>query len=461
MNKILLTLLIFLLLQQANAQEVIFSKEQVQNDLDFLELQLQKFHPNLYVYSSKNEIDSSFQHLKNAIPDSLTKTQSYGIISSTCSIVKDGHYNIQPDKQTISAFYTISKLLPIDIYWDNENAYIIRNYSDADIKIGSKLLSINGIKTTKIRETILSGVLRDGNNDTYPNWILNNFLRAYYLFHFGASDYYEIRVENGIKESKLVKVNGMIHQELSNARETKHPEYFQNLKEEKGLGLKINKEKNTAILTIKSFENNLLKKNYNQNFRKTIRAYFKIIAEQEINNLIIDIRGNQGGEVTNGIFFLKHLLAEPFQAVQGLTKVNKRKYESPKNRTRAIKGAVDGYHSPFKPNYKGHLYLLVNGGSFSCSGIVSQVLKKTKRGVLIGTETGGSAYTLVGAPDKEITLPITQIQITIPTHQFILQEYEGKKKTGVIPDEIIWPTILDIIKNEDTELNHALQMIND
>lgn len=460
MKKKLLALLIFFLALQVNGQDFRFSKQQIQTDLNFLELQLLKFQPNLYVYSSKKEIDSSFQNLKNTIPDSLTKTQSYNLISSTCTIVKDGHYNVRPDKQAISELYTVSKLLPLDIYWIDENAYIIRNYSDLDIQIGSRILSIEGVKTTTIRETILNGVLRDGNNKTYPNWILNNYLRAYYLFHFGTSDDYEITFERDMKEPEVVRINGLTYQELNNFRKAKYPEYFQNLEEEKGLHLKINKDKNTAILTIKSFENKMLKKEYNQKFRKTIRTYFKTIEEQEIGNLIIDIRGNQGGEVTNGIFLLKHLMAESFQAVQGFTKVDKKQYDSPNKRNKSVRGGVDGFHKPFKTSYQGHLYLLVNGGSFSCSGIVSQVLKQTKRGVLIGAETGGSAYTVVGAPNKEIILPNTQIQITIPLRQFILQEYEGKKKTGVMPDKIITPTILDIINNKDTESNFTLEMIN-
>jgi len=155
-SKSLIIVLTFLSIQ-LNAQEVLFSKEQIQNDIIFLEQQLQKFHPNLYIYTSKEEVNRSFQQLKNSIPDGLSKTQSYTIISSTCSIIKDGHYIVQPDKQTLNQFYTTSKLLPLDIYWIEENAYIIRNYSDTDIERGSKVLSINGIEVNKLRKTILNG----------------------------------------------------------------------------------------------------------------------------------------------------------------------------------------------------------------------------------------------------------------------------------------------------------------
>ena len=451
--KTISTLIIILISLNSFGQEVKFSKKQIQDDLIFLELQLKKLHPNLYVYSSKSTIENSFSELRNSSPDSLDKTQCYNVVSFTSSIVKDGHYNVIPSQQTIDQFYKTSKLLPVDIFWTENNAYITRNYSGSKIEIGDQLLSINNIDISEIRETILSRVLRDGNNTTYPYWILNNFFRAYYSFCYGTSDNYEIV----LKEAKSANLGGLTHKEIIEARHAKYPEYSFSIKQEKGIDLKI--EKNAATLTIKSFENKLLKKTYNQKFRSSIKAYFKTIKEKEIENLIIDIRGNQGGEVTNGLFLLKYVMAEQFQAVQKFTKVDKRHYDSTTKRNKRAKGVVDGFHIPFKENYKGNLYLLVNGGSFSCSGIVSQVLKKTKRSVIIGTETGGSAYTVVGAPNKKITLPNSQIQITIPLREFILQEYEKKIKGGVMPDIIIEPVISEILNNQDTQYNCALKLI--
>lgn len=438
-------------------QEARFSKKEIQNDLIFLELQLKKHHPNLYVYTPKNQIDSSFMALREDIPDSTNKTQAYNIISYTSSFVKDGHYNVIPSQQTIVQFYKTSTLLPLDIYWTDGKAFITRNYSEMEVEEGSQLLSINNIEVNQIQETILNRVLRDGNNTTYPYWILNNFFRAYYNFCFGPSDNYKISLVGDTKKPQIILLKGLTHKELSEARKDKYPNYALSTEREKGIDLKV--EKNMATLTIKSFENKMLKESYNQKFKNSIRSHFLTIAKNPIEHLIIDIRGNQGGEVTNGIFLLKYLLAEPFQAVQGFTKVDKKNFESPAKRNKTTRGVVDGFHTPFKDNYTGNIYLLVNGGSFSCSGIFSQVLKKTKRAVIIGTETGGSAYTVVGAPNKEITLPNTQIQITIPLHQFILQEYKEKNKSGVMPDFNIEPVISDILCNQDTQYNLALKMI--
>lgn len=440
-------------------QKAVFSKEQVKNDIDFLEVNLLKSHPNLYVYSSKQEIERSFHHLKESIADSVSKHEAYRLISSVSSIVKDGHFVIEPDELTVKDFYSKAQLLPLDIYWINNDAYIIKNYTNENIEIGSKLISINGIRIETIQETILAGALRDGNNTTYPNWIINNFNRAYYWFYFGNSETYEIEISTGSELIEKKKIKGLTYTELRNSRKIKYPEYYKLLKEEKGIEFKIDSITKSALLSIKSFENSILKKTYHQNFKKSIKSAFKSIEQHRIKDLIIDLRGNQGGEVRNGIFLLKYLLKEPFQAVQSFTIVDKTKFDSDSSRNKVVRGIGNKYLKPFKNNYKGNLYLLINGGSFSCSGIFSWVIKKTKRGILIGNETGGSAYTLVGAPNINIVLPNTKIQITIPLLQYNLRNNEEETKTGVIPDVVINPPIYDIINGVDSEYNYVLELI--
>jgi len=440
-------------------QETNFSKEQVKSDIEFLELSLLEYHPNLFVYSSKQEIDSCFNELKESLSDNISKQEAYRLISTSSSIVKDGHFVIQPDEKTVKNFYSNAKLFPLDIYWINADAFILKNYTNENIGIGDKLLSINGLDVEKIRRTILDGALRDGYNTTYPNWILNNFNRAYYGFYIGNSEVYEIEInkESGLIEKKQIK--GLTYTEISNSRKINYPEYYKQLKEEKGIELKIDSVTKSALLTIKSFENSILKKTYHQNFKKSINSAFKTIDQQGISELIIDLRGNQGGEVRNGIFLLKYLLNESFQAVQSFTVVDKKQYDSEIKRNKAVKGIGNKYLEPFEQNYRGNLYVLIDGGSFSCSGIFTWVLKKQKRGIIIGNESGGSAYTLVGAPNKTIILPNTKLQVTIPLLQYILQDYKDETKTGVVPDVVINPTISDIINGTDCEYNHALELI--
>ena len=240
--KTTIVLIVILISLKGFGQEVKLSRKQILDDLNLLELELQKHHPNLYVYSSRSQIESSFNELRNSLPDSLDKTQCYNVVSYTSSIVKDGHYNVTPSKQTIDQFYTTSRLLPLDIFWTEDSAYITKNYSDNKVEIGAQLLSINGIDVNEIRETTLSRVLRDGNNTTYPYWILNNFFRAYYNFCFGTSDSYEIVLKEDFKKIQTVHLSGLTHKEINEARKVKYPECALSIGQEKGIDLKIRQD---------------------------------------------------------------------------------------------------------------------------------------------------------------------------------------------------------------------------
>ena len=54
-----------------------------------------------------------------------------------------------------------------------------------------------------------------------------------------------------------------------------------------------------------------------------------------------------------------------------------------------------GTYKPSKHGFKGHVYVLIDGGSSSAVGDFTDVLKKYGNVTLIGNETGGSG-TLVG-----------------------------------------------------------------
>ncbi len=71
---------------------------------------------------------------------------------------------------------------------------------------------------------------------------------------------------------------------------------------------------------------------------------------------------------------------------------------------------------PTKPNkeaFQGKVFVLINGGSFSASSIITAKLKNDKRAILVGEETGGANdgtvagfYSYQKLPNSEIKFPI-------------------------------------------------------
>jgi C-terminal processing protease CtpA/Prc len=100
---------------------------------------------------------------------------------------------------------------------------------------------------------------------------------------------------------------------------------------------------------------------------------------------------------------------------------------------------------------------LINGGSFSNTGIVSSYLELQKRGIFIGEETGGNKTVLNGNA-ADIILPNTKIACQIATEKFVIRTSTNDGH-GVIPVYFITPTINDIVAHKDAEKEFAISLI--
>ena len=291
---------------------------------------------------------------------------------------------------------------------------------------------------------------------------LNNYFAEYFSYFYGHPDEFliEVKVSDGSKQA--IKVEGLPKSDIRAIRSKKYPNRVTvrgiNQKEGDGIILNMDTLKNTAILTIRDFDSNILQEVHKQDFKKTLMVMFYQIRQSQAKNLIIDLRGNQGGNLENGIFLLSNILNQNFSVVDQFYVVKKpeAKTETERNRIKRSKGT--GSYSPTSQPFKGDTYLLVNGGSFSNSGIVSSAFRNYKRGKIIGEETGGNKNVICGWGEI-ITLPNTRISVHIPTKQFVISGKDKNDGHGVIPDFIVRPTISELIKGRDEVMDFTLNLI--
>ena len=66
---------------------------------------------------------------------------------------------------------------------------------------------------------------------------------------------------------------------------------------------------------------------------------------------------------------------------------------------------------PAPNHFNGNLYILINGGSFSATGLLISLLKYNHIGQFIGEESGGSYITSANKFQRNIELPNTKLGI--------------------------------------------------
>ncbi|MEZ5173085.1 MAG: S41 family peptidase [Bacteroidia bacterium] len=433
-----------------SAQSALTGKKEMASDLLFLKQQLYLRHPNLYEYSSQEEVNSWFNTTISNLPDSVSQTNAFLITASIAPVLMDGHSYVYPGDYFLKSFFGDGVLFPFDVVWLEDSLRIVRDLSDEQsLNSGDVILGINGITAQHTKEFIVNHLSRDGRNSAYAEYLFTSFIQAW------LAAFYNFPVEFNLKVFKKgsgvyqVKIKGLRRNEIRIKRE------LTDQYSGRGIRLYVDSHSRSAYMTIQSFSNDIIRAEYNQSFKKEMRFFFERLNRDSIQRVYIDLRGNQGGELSNGIYLLRYIMDVPFKVVESFARVRINK-----NKERELIEFRNKWTSDFdcfkKNQFKGKVIFLTDGGSFSCSSIVANVIKKHGRGEIWGGITGGSSRTLAGGPLKKIRLPNSGVEFSIPRTKYSLNSSLSSVYSdgGVKPDRIIAVSIEEILMNDRERLSY-------
>jgi C-terminal processing protease CtpA/Prc len=329
---------------------------------------------------------------------------------------------------------------PVQLRFVHNKAYLIHFLNDTqDVQPGSELISINDIPVPEIIATLKQTISADGYNDSFRTERLNMLFHDSYALQYGFPEKYTItfKLPDYIKpqQTTLIPVTRQVIRNYSaqqnNQTSTGDP----------ALDFKILTSKNTAVLTIKSF--NYYQAQEREKFYSFIDTAFVQIQKVHISNLILDLRDNDGGDPFCSTHLLSYLEQKPIPYFA-------RVYP-------------DGYEHFAEPiplaenNYKGKLYILINGKGVSTLGHIGAILKHHRIGIFIGSETGATFE--CNDATKRITLKNTGLNLHVARITFTAAVKDMARKSGILPDYPVQPSIEDIINNRDTVLEYTFQLI--
>lgn len=437
------------------ATERQFTVPQLQHDFKVFRHKFESTLANLYLYTPKPQLDSIFDAYYHSISP-MTEREFYNFITPLLSVIKDGHSLILPAAETAAMHAHNALYFPFQVYWYNGHLYTIRNFSaDTSIADGSEIISINNKKTEDIIAFLCSRQVRDGENQTYPLWIINRYFRGYYGISFGYPERYDLILKLSDGTSRKYTVSGVSNDSIAIRKSTRYA--YSNAINQQGIHLKVNGK--TAVLSISTWDAKILRTLYHQQFKKEIDAAFQQIAVQKIEHLIIDIRDNQGGEAIYGDYLLGYLLQQPYQYTTGVFKVMK--HGTNEQQLQRVATDFSKVHQPRKNNFKGMVYVLINGGSFSNSGIFSSRLQWYRRGVFIGEEAAGNKTVLTGVfgIGGKTILPNSKIICDRSNYRILISDVSANDGYGVVPDIAVTPSAQDIIQGRDPVMEKVMELI--
>ncbi len=433
--------------------------------------EISKKHPGFYRYTDKKKFRFLIDSTRQSIRDSLTQLQYYQKLKPLFAKIGCLHTGIELPEEYKTYLNASNTLLPLELFVDarNQKVLISKNYSEnKGIKQGAELVSINGTPISEVLKKLLSAIPSDGYNQTEKFLLLNYRFPFWYQEIIDAPKVFKVGVRSEGTDQTF---------ELNGASKNVFPPLEQ-LEKNYNLPLEFEVKNGIAILKIHSFADTAIKQG-GQNFKKFIKDVFQTLQQQNIKDLIIDVRNNTGGTDDNAALLASFFFDKTFrywdkiEVTEAVAKeikgVNKMFYKKPEENNGLylwkkswITKEFDYYEpqEPAKMNFKGNSYLLTNGLCLSSCADFTAVMSYNKKAVVIGQETGGGYQGNTSGMLSKAKIP-TGLLITIPLQKYTnavdLNKNFGR---GTIPDHEIATTFENWINKQDVELDYTIELIN-
>ena len=338
--------------------EKTYSKEDLTKDLHQLKDILCRESP-LY-YSDAVLLEKEFAEAEKEIRDAMTEEEFYRLVNPVVVKVQGGHTNLSISEALEQNRETNAKFLPVDIS--------IKENTLWDSSSGEEILSINGNAAGEILSELLSNVSHDGDNLSGAYYILEQYFATKYYDFIEQPDSFEIeyRRKDGSTYKKTVaaEYDSKLNVNAWNLRMASYEgmEYYSS---------SFSGEE--AVLTLRVFMQG------SQPFDEFLEEFFKEAEEKKCKKVILDVRGNFGGDPRMAKELLSYLITSPFTYFKSELSLTEK---------------LAGYGKEVEPKYEKVPFeseLWVDGACFSTCGHFAAIYQSLGLGKVVGEPTGGGS----------------------------------------------------------------------
>lgn len=455
-----------------------YPPDELQDDFAYLTTTLEQVHPNLYAAVSQTEINAERERIEADLTIPMTRLSFYRLVAPLVSRFRDGHTMAVPPGEERREYTDQGALLfPLDLTFGDGEVTVAHNFtSDSLVNPGTRVLAINGVPISQIEERLLQYI--SGERDAWRREVLTGRFRWQMWLVYGFESPYTVTVQRntsrgatrvdrtflGITLDELKAKQATLEQETQQA-----PYTFRVLDGDAPEGV--------ALLDLNQFSDGA-------HFKAFLDSTFRVIQEDSVWDLIIDVRGDGGGNSGLGDQLIDYIYDKPFSQISRMdVKVSNQirkhfaswlpwyaRWNPPmagdfyKRLWDAPVGAIVSFEStpdtppPNPLRYRGRVYLLVDAGTFSSASMFAATLKDYGIATLIGEETGGLA-TAYGEL-YSFQLPHTKLSFTCSSKRFLRPSGIDDGR-GVIPDIEVNPADFARQPGVDPELATALKVIEE
>lgn len=378
-----------------------FAESDLKKDYTLLREILEKYHPALYWYTPKDSMDYFFNKYYNTITDSMTRQQfGFSVLAPLTEKIRCGHTSFSypaPYNRIVRKHPPSSIPLYMKIWPDTMVLTLNLNKKDSVLRRGTVITAINGMTERQLTDTMFQAMPSDGYSENVNYVRLSAAFPHYHRNILGLSPFYEVKYLDSTGTEHITTVSlfdpsaDTVSQRIIQTRNRQVDHRNKSKKWDWIRSLSIDTSNQFAVMTLNSFTGGRLPSFYKKSFRQ--------LRKKDIPNLVIDIRNNGGGNVSNYTALTKYIRETPFKVCDtmisntgGLGRHRKYFKEGLLNSLILFfvsKKEDDGNHhfrywekhtfQPRKKNhYKGNVYVLISDRLFLHQHYLPMLLRGSK-----------------------------------------------------------------------------------
>ncbi|MBM00986.1 MAG: hypothetical protein CMM06_15015 [Rhodopirellula sp.] len=456
-----------------------YSSQEINEDLDRMYAILSSMHPGLHLYTTPKDLRRSFEQARVPVGESRSLRSVYMSFASIVDQVRCGHTYATVPTSAQTELTRDAVFFPLPLKFIEGRAYV--NHRQVELPCGVEVLSVNGLAMQKLVPQLMPFVTADGFVSSYRYELLSDSFSMSLAIAFPQQGQFQIEYRKANGEVALQAVQGVVGEEL------KRRMRFVAYGKPPLLPYRIDRiSDDTAFMAIDTFDNDYGAPPFRV-YKSFLTKSFKLLEKNpEINNLILDLRLNEGGFTRNEMMLYSFLSDRPFREMQsgGATR-NSIAFKEDLSRLYQTRGMIKGTERrltrelepldasgfelsdswiprilPAERRFQGNLYVLTSGRTHSAAAAICTRLRESQMAIFIGEETGGVQEGFTAGTTLVYALPNTGIELAVPILKYsMLKQPPAEPGRGIKPDHRVLVRPEDLKSGEDRVLKFTTELI--
>lgn len=448
-----------------------YTSAQLKEDYQKFCIIFEKVHTGLYDYLPEKRWQQMKDSVTQLLDQPMNERNFFRLIAFQVASIRNIHTRHGVTNKWIDSK---SDIFPFHLTYLGDKLFVRESLLKGNaLPKGTEILSINGNLPLNIRREIFRFIPADGLNETAKQASLNESFSWYYYLFVDPSKTFDIRFKLQDGTMGKLKTDGLkqSYRKLgftmrANSKVTP-------------IDFKIHSNMSTAYFRIED-------SNF---FKDSLQSYFGQLQNQQIKNLIIDLRGYGGiRDEEQTVQLLSYLITKPFSFCDYVEIKNNdcsvfdedfttRPYtdkveEMCEHFKKNLKDTSNGYYiyrdesffgtqQPASIFYSGKVYILTDGKNHSASTDFTSIASTLPNVTIVGEETGGNYRSYVSGAMFGLVLPNTKIGAKVSTWKstLLIDEVPEQTGRGVFPDFPVSQTFDDFLTGRDTVKEFAFDLI--